>query len=861
MKTRITYYHVLLLLTMVGISSFGYAQESNSKIAADLRALSPDQTEEQSQARQRSDARVSAADLPEITAINNIQVYDGRVIIEAIAKDDPSALLADLQSLGLENGSYFGGMVSGLFPVEDIQQLEGVSTLRYVKPSYKPNHNVGLVTSQGDFTQYSDAAREAFGVDGTGLRVGVLSDSWDNLGGQAAGIASGDLPSDIIVLEELPGGGIDEGRAMGELIYDVAPGSSLAFHTAFLGQPDFANGILELADAGSDVIVDDIIYFAEPMFQDGIIGQAADIVSKDGVPYFSSAGNQLDDSYEATFNPSSEPKSLIGLNLETFQPEFLGEYLLHDFDPGEGEDFYQTVNFPGSLLLSFQWTDPFASVCAGCPGAENDFDIFLATVDGDETSIIFFDGNGLGPNIGLDAVEVLGLSTSGALQAYLVIGKKVQEEDAAAKHKKKDPKEEEELIKYVVFNNVVPSEYMNQSGTSYGHANAERAVSVGAVRYDRTPEFGVNPPLREVFSSSGGVPTYFDKKGKELKKPKVRKKPEISAVQGTNNTFFGFDYEGDGFPNFFGTSASAPHAAGVAALMLEAADGKLKPDKLLKAMQETAIDMDDPRTPEFDKGFDFATGYGFLQADAAVAEVVDQPTLYRYVLIDPITDTQMGTLRDGQTIQLTDDEFGVFNIEALVSEGKNKVKKVKFELESDDPDFKKYKRDEKKPPYALFGEKKGDYKEGTLPEGDYELETKVEAKKGKKKDKKKTSYISFSIDIVAPSAPVAAARSADSGGGEADAEKVAALSEQLLNSSELVVYPNPSTGIVNFIWNAGQEGRAELSIMDISGRVVEVFQSDGAFEHSIDFSRYDRGVHIARIVTPNFTEIQRFVIK
>jgi len=267
--------------------------------------------------------------------------------------------------------------------------------------------------------------------------------------------------------------------------------------------------------------------------------------------------------------------------------------------------------------LSFQWDDPFASVCAGCPGADTDLDIFLALVDGDFNSM-FIALSGIDANIGGDAVEILGVSSGGAVTAYLVIGKwtgKVGEQQFDL-----GPNPDPGFIKYVNFGAVSITDYATNSGTSYGHANAKNAVSVGAVRYDRTPEFGVDQPIREVFSSSGGVPTLFSIKGN--KQREVRKKPEISAVQGTNNTFFGFDYELDGFPNFFGTSASAPHAAAVAALMLEATNGNISPKKITKAMQKTAIDMDDPRTAKFDKGFDFATGAGFLKADDAVARAI-----------------------------------------------------------------------------------------------------------------------------------------------------------------------------------------------------------------------------------------------
>ena len=89
---------------------------------------------------------------------------------------------------------------------------------------------------------------------------------------------------------------------MAQLVHDVAPGAGIAFHTAFNSQFDFAEGIIELADAGADVIVDDVRYFEEPFFMDGMVAQAVDIVAARGVPYYSSAGNQARNSYENDFH-------------------------------------------------------------------------------------------------------------------------------------------------------------------------------------------------------------------------------------------------------------------------------------------------------------------------------------------------------------------------------------------------------------------------------------------------------------------------------------------------------------------------------------------------------------------------------
>lgn len=170
-------------------------------------------------------------------------------------------------------------------------------------------------------------------------------------------MASGDLPPGVNVLSDLPSGGIDEYRAMLQLIHDVAPGARKAFHTAFLGEANFANAILRLAnEAGAQVIVDDVIYFTEPMFQDGIIARAVDFVVTQGVSYFSSAGNQGRNAYENNFIPSTS---------------FNWNWGTHDFATGPGVDVTQSITVPqgATLTISFQWDSPFFSVSPSSGGS------------------------------------------------------------------------------------------------------------------------------------------------------------------------------------------------------------------------------------------------------------------------------------------------------------------------------------------------------------------------------------------------------------------------------------------------------------------------------------------------------------
>src|SRR5215469_6606543 len=138
------------------------------------------------------------------------------------------------------------------------------------------------------------AAEAEFGVTGAGVKIGLLSDSFNVLGGAAQDEADGALPaSGVTVLAEGPAGSTDEGRAMAEIVHSIAPGAQLLFVTAAGGEQAFANNITALVNAGAKIIVDDITYFAEPFFQDGgPIDQAIEAAEAKGVQFFTSAGNE-----------------------------------------------------------------------------------------------------------------------------------------------------------------------------------------------------------------------------------------------------------------------------------------------------------------------------------------------------------------------------------------------------------------------------------------------------------------------------------------------------------------------------------------------------------------------------------------
>ncbi|GAB3643977.1 hypothetical protein GCM10027423_46140 [Spirosoma arcticum] len=536
------------------------------------------------------------------------QVFLGdKIAIEAVANnDDGEGLLNQLKALGLTDGVAYQRMIFGYLPIDKIGELKNVSSLSFARSHQKPVTNTGSVTSQGDAALKADVARTTYSVTGAGVKVGVLSDSYNRLGGAAAGVASNDLPAEgVQVLQELATGGTDEGRAMAEIIHDVAPGSAIAFTTAFGGQPTFAQGIINLAAAGCQVIVDDVINLFEPFFQDGVVAQAADQVVNNGVSYFSAAGNQARSSYQAPYKSGGVYSNTALYGAGT------GPFPTHDFGSG-GVDNLQNITIPtgGSLRVAFQWDNPFQSVSGGV-GATTDLDILFLN----STTGAVLGGSANDQSSGGDAAELTGTytNTSGApLNINIII----------VKFSGPDPG----LIKWINFGSRnITIEYDTKSAASWGHSNSARAISVGAAGWFATPVFnGQSTATIEPFSSAGGTPILFTTTGTRINGivGTVRQKPEITSVDGGNTTFFFADsnVDTDAFPNFFGTSAAAPHAAAVAALMKQKVP-TITPATILSTLQSTALDMDDPAFAGFETGFDFGTGFGFIQADAALAAI------------------------------------------------------------------------------------------------------------------------------------------------------------------------------------------------------------------------------------------------
>lgn len=546
--------------------------------------------------------------------VTNYQLYklkdaNKKILVDVIASEDINALEKELNNANIEMVGKSSRRLTCWVEIQKINALADKSSqIAWIQPVLKPLNNSGPVLSQGDSAQRSNIARQMTGLNGAGIKVGVLSDSYNLLNGAAAGVSAGELPgtgnpnnftNPVTVLSESRNGGADEGRAMLEIIHDVAPGAQLYYYSAFNGEADFANGIRALAQAGCKVIVDDITYLLEPFFQDGLIAQAVDEVTANyGVSYFSSAGNSSNGSYEAPYQASS------------YKPFTNSNETAHNFGTSSNPVYLLPIRVEGSMTMTLEWDDPYFSTGNSSAGATSDLNIYFLVSSGQSLQLI---ASGTDNNIGADPNEILSATGTGTL--YVLITKKAGT----------DPRN----IKFLGFRGLswspTPTDIVGiKASTIIGHHNATNTIAVGAASYDQTPAYSVTPPQPEYFTSRGGTTIYRSISGTLLPTPITRQKPEIVAPDNANTSFFisGYDYENDGKPNFNGTSAAAPHAAAVAALMLQGNLG-LTPAGIKTALINSCVDMDDANTPDFDIGFDYATGNGLIRADIAVLSTLN----------------------------------------------------------------------------------------------------------------------------------------------------------------------------------------------------------------------------------------------
>jgi hypothetical protein len=461
--------------------------------------------------------------------------------------------------------------------------VSGQATTNLVAPTGQ-----GSRSSEGDVTHLAFAARGAFHIDGTGLTIGVLSDGVRNL---SASQASGDLGAVTVIGPPAPcpaANTCDEGTAMLEIVHDLAPGAKLYFASAFVSITSFADNIRALRAAGCDIIVDDVFYFVETPFQDGqaagvisntnggAVIQAVKDVTADGALYFSSAGNSgnVDAGTAGAWEGDFVDGGATGAPLPTGGR-------VHDF----GGQNFNVLTAASTGPISLYWSDPLG-------GSSNDYDLFRLNAAG--TAIAAASTNI--QNGAQDPIEQITQSTT---NPRIVIVKK----DSAQ-------------ARFLHLNTNRGRLSIATAGTTHGHATVTGAGTFGVAATPAGaafPQAFTSTDVVETFSSDGPRRIFFHADGTPITAGdvsstggQVLQKPDFTAADGVSVTGVG------GFPSpFFGTSAAAPHAAAIAALV-KAANPSMTAAQIRAVLTSTAIDIQAP-------GFDRNSGVGIIMARDAVA--------------------------------------------------------------------------------------------------------------------------------------------------------------------------------------------------------------------------------------------------
>lgn len=460
----------------------------------------------------------------------------------------------------------------------------------------------GKVTSEGDVTHRAADVRSTYGYQGQGIKIGVLSDSYNAKNGAANNVANGDLPgpgnpdgdlTPVTVVQDFSGGS-DEGRAMLQVIHDLAPKATLFFATADISEASFATNIQTLRNTyGCNIIVDDVFYFDEPTFQDGIVAQAVDAVTASGALYFSSAGNSgalakgTSGVFEGDFNDAGSLPFSSGTKSGT----------IHNFGT-VGSPVNGDIITAKGLVYNLNWSDAW-----GASG--DDYDLFLVsssgTVKSSSTNVQS------GTQNPYEQISAPSLTSGDRLVVFKTSGSSVR-----AFH----------------LNTNRGELTIGTNGQTSGHACAVNAFCMAA-----TPAHGAfssgyptgpypNPfnssNQVEPFSSDGPRRMFYNPDGSPITPGNftfatnggtVLNKPDLTAADGVKTTFGILS----GLSPFYGTSCAAPHAGAIAALILSA-NPSLTPAQVRTILTSTALDIES-------NGYDINSGYGIIQAFQAAGQV------------------------------------------------------------------------------------------------------------------------------------------------------------------------------------------------------------------------------------------------
>ncbi|MGW6198494.1 S8 family serine peptidase [Kribbella sp. NPDC055110] len=567
------------------------AKTAQSKIPSMLREAATLAAQEQSSVQARSlsvegssvgvqvyaAAPVTAQQQDDLTALG--------VSVLKNSADFPAVADADLPSTGL---------VSATVPYDKLDAVAALGWVTALRPSLRPAVDVGPITAEGVPLHQADKA-QAKGLTGRGQKIGVISGDADHV---ADAIAAGELPADTEVLRAAPYGN-DEGTAMMEIIHDLAPDAKLTFASTLDSNADYVEAFHVLARAGVTMIAEDIALDDEPAFQQGLGAATAEALAKHGIWVSSSAGN-LGNRHAPRVTATGTGKGADGVT-----GPFTGCKKAPDnVVQLRGSDTTYDLNLlPGAgIRPTLQWSEPRAIYPTAGQGGFTDLNLYLMDSTGTKclASSDAVQANGVGDTI--EQFEYFNKTTA-AQRVKLVVD--VEGTSTARKAPILD------LRWRALASGVQTLDPPDRAGSMNPDSNyTVFATSAGAVNASVSTDPKTSP--LEPFSAAGPTQLVSTTRCPGGRPGPCTGIPGAGALNFPAPNWLAGDGESvsgaggfgsgtcptttQGGCRFFGTSASAPTAAGVAALTRQEFGGRLAPVALNALLSARAVPRSGPGT-------------------------------------------------------------------------------------------------------------------------------------------------------------------------------------------------------------------------------------------------------------------------